>query len=109
MILDSWESRYEHALSRCEAAEQRRVQADAEWIDAGRPLLDVLPNKIARAHQLLTVLRDLEAHCDKLRKSAIAAQAGRPGSRAGRPIGSGSAPDRAPSRRSRLKAVDGGR
>jgi hypothetical protein len=82
---------------------ERRELILAEWQKLGRPVL-ALGGQTGRntvPHPLIGMLREADLLCDRLGKSAR-----RPFSRAGRPVGAVSAPDRAEPPRLTLRAVD---
>jgi hypothetical protein len=75
----------------------------AEWVKAGRPIVQSNPNGMSGIHPLLRAMWDAETLANRLRgelgrtpKSAKSALGRGPG----RPVGAGSAPDRV-----RLKSV----
>jgi hypothetical protein len=86
------------AFERYESAQRRAVAAREAWESAGAPLILEHANRLQGVHPLLKALIESEAHADRLMKSLSHKQA-----RAGRPTGTGSAPDRL--KRPKLKAV----
>jgi hypothetical protein len=86
------------ALERYEAAQRRAVAAREAWESSGAQFTHMHSNKTEGVHPLLKALIESEAHADRLMKSLSHKQA-----RAGRPTGTGSAPDRL--KRPKLKAV----
>jgi hypothetical protein len=90
----------EDAEARYRAAQDRVLQAHAEWLDAGRPLTQVYPNGMVGISLLLKVLQDAERHAHLLLKDLRRGVVGRP-------VGYNTAPDRGPARRSKLRAVEG--
>lgn len=85
------------ALDRYEAAQARAVQARSEWESSGRCLTHRYRNGVEGIDPMLKVLIACETHADRLGSSVAAA------SRAGRPQGAQSAPDRQPRERSPLR------
>ena len=79
----------QEALERYEAAEDRRLQAQKEWEDAGRPMVVELENRVRTMAPELKVLMECEKQSAAMLRDLAPKRAG-----AGRPPGSASAPDR---------------